>query len=426
MADRAIPGRPTHEWTLPRLGLLVGILAGTAVPAYFLLVAQRAPLAWDFRAYRFAARLALRGQGFVGVSPPVGAGEFVYPPITIVAFYPFAALPWEVAYLLQVAGSLGMAVGCGLLMVRYLEAQRVGLRTTDRMLVVGFCSTSTYPLVVYGQGQVDFLVLLGLTVAYLAHRAERELLSGAALGVATVFKLFPLVVGVWYLRHRAWRAVAGLVATCTATLAAGVALFGVDMHRSYLRFLLTERSRVDEFEAGMSPDFSGLTLSRPLSNLLPSVDPALYTPIAVLLLLPVVGLVYTRLYTETDRLVAYLGTIVAMLVVSPATNAHHVVYLYFPLVPLLYCIDDPGVTRTFVAGMVVLSVPFRPRHLTRVLSVLGAPSDTVEAVRHGVRPALSVASVPLVGLAVVLWGCLLHRYRSHRRRSAVEVQSASD
>jgi len=416
MADRATPGRPTREWTLPRLGLLVGILAGTAVPAYFLLVARRAPLAWDFRAYRFAAGLARRGRSFVGVSPPVGAGEFVYPPVTVLAFYPFAALPWEAAYLLQGAGSLGMAVAGGLLMVRYLEDQRVGLRTVDSLLVVGFCSASTYPLVVYGQGQVDFLVLLGLTVTYLAHRAGREVLSGAALGVATAFKLFPVVLGLWYLRHRAWRAVAGLVATCTATLAAGVALFGLEMHRTYLRFLLTERSRVDEFEAGMSPDFSGLTLSRPLSNLLPSVDPVLYTPIAVLLLLPVIGLVYARLHTETDRLVAYLATIVAMLVVSPATNAHHVLYLYFPLVPLLYCVDDPAVTRTFAAGMVVLSVPFRPRHLTEALSTLGVPSGAVATVRNVVRPALSVASVPLVGLAVVLLGCVLYRCRCFRRR----------
>lgn len=411
---------------LVRVGLLVGMLAGSAVPLYFFLIAETIPLAWDFRAYRFAASLVQHGNEFIGVTPPVGAGEFVYPPITVFAFYPFAALPWSVAYLIQVAVSGCTAVCCGLLVVHHLQEQNVSLTGYDRKLIVGFCALSTYPLVVYGQGQVDFLVVLALIATYVLYQHDRPVLSGVALGVASIFKLFPLFIGLWYLRHRAWRAIVGLGGTCATAFAASVGVFGIDLHRQYLQFLLAERSRVDQFETGMSADFSGLTLSRPLSGLFPQLDPALYTPIAAALLLPVVALLYTRLRSETDRLIAYLATLIAMLLVSPATNVHHVIYLYFPLVPLLYCTDDRQITRLFTVGLVILSLPFQPGHIAQTFALLGFPAEVVAAVVAIVRPVLTIASVPLFGLVIILAGCVAYKYRTLRERPSVEPPVASD
>lgn len=58
-----------------RAVLLAGVVDGTAVPVYYLLLADVTPLAWDFRAYRHAADLFVRSEPFVGAEPPVGGGE---------------------------------------------------------------------------------------------------------------------------------------------------------------------------------------------------------------------------------------------------------------------------------------------------------------------------------------------------------------
>ncbi|WP_168219905.1 glycosyltransferase family 87 protein [Salarchaeum sp. JOR-1] len=395
-----------------RAVLAFGVLVGSLVPAYFFLLADTTPFAWDFRAYHHAAALALDGQPFVGVSPPVGGGEWVYPPITVAAFYAYTLVSWSVAYLVHAAASIVAGLACAHFVLGDLRNRGVTLSRTDTALVAAFFTLSTYPMVVLGQGQLGLFVLLALLGAYRALNAGRQRTAGGLLALASAFKLFPLFLLVWFARRRAWRAIAWCLGTVTALCAAGVAAFGWSLHAEYVRFILFERSRVSELAAGMSPNVSALTLQRPLAALLPDVEPVVYTVLAAALLLPVLGIVYTHVGTQRDRAVAYLATLVVLLLVSPASNVHHVLYVYVPLVALLYTVGDPVVRACFLTGTTLLLAPVQPAILADVLSAAGAPASgtaTVVAASHAV---LSVGSLALYGLLVVLGGCVVHAARS--------------
>jgi hypothetical protein len=420
-----------------RGALLVGVVAGLLVPAYFLGVAETSHLAWDFRAYYAAASAALVGDGFVGVGTVNPGVSYVYPPIAVVLFLPQAAVGdlWA-GYLLQTAVGSAAAVGVGLLVVSTVERRR-SLSTVDRVLVVGFCLGSAPTAAALGLGQVDTLVALALAGAFVAVERDHEVVAGVALAGAALVKVFPAVLGLWLVRRRAWRGVGAAVATGVAGLVAGALWFGLDAYRRYLT-VLAGRSRVADFAAGVSPDFFAMTLYRPLSHALPGVDPAVYGPVAALVLAGPVWLVATSETTLTDRLRTYLVGVVAVLLVSPASNSVYVVYVFFPLLCLAYLDPSlaPGASESragpsghdpeparrgggrlgralFVLGLVAVAVPVQPAQVGGALSALGAPEPATAAVLGVLRPALSVVSVPLVGLVAVLCWCVL---RAGRRR----------
>lgn len=418
---RSLSRRP-RRWTprreYRRATLLWSAACGLLVPVYFLGIADVSHLAWDFRAYHAAAEAALRGDPFVGIDTGLPGVRYVYPPISVALFLPQAAVGgWRLAFALQTAVNVAAALGVAAMVVRTVERRRGRLPAVDRLLVAGFCFGSAPAVAVLGQGQVDTLIALALAGAFVAVERDRPVVAGATLAGAALVKVFPAALGLWLVWRRAWRALAAAVATGVAGLAAGALWFGLDAYRRYFG-VLAGRSRVAEFAGTVSPNFFSMSLSRPLSQLLPGIDPQLYVPLSLLALLPVAGLVARRERTFADRLATYLVAITVVLLVSPASNALYVVYVYFPLLCLLY-LDATGRGQSLLlAGTAAVALPVQPAHVGDILAAAGVPAPVSAHVLAVVRPVLTVASVPLVGLLAVLAWCALRAARSHSHTTA--------
>lgn len=415
--------RPPHEDAqFVRAVLLVGIAAGLALPVYFFRFASTTPLAWDFLAYLHGVDLFLAGEPFVGASPEVGNGQYVYPPIVVTLFAPYAlAESWATAFLVQSALNLLLGLVLAALIVRVVE-DRLDRRLPriDRGLIVAFCLASTYPMIALGQGQVDHVVAVALVAGFLWVERDQDVKSGLAFAFAAVLKLFPALVGLWLLHRRASRSIATATTAGVSTLGASLLLFGVDTHVRYVKFILTERSRVRQFEGTMDPNFMALTLNRPLSMLLPELDPRLYTAIAALLFLPVLWVLYGRSRTFEDRLVSFLGTLIAILLVSPASNLNHALYLYFPILTLSYVLDHGPSRRLLLSGLLVMSVPVQPAQFRRLSQIAGLSPDAQATLTSGIEPALTFASVTLYGLVIVVAGCLARAIRAGQDRPTAD------
>jgi hypothetical protein len=382
--------------------LLACLAVGLLVPVYFFVLADVSHFGWDFHAYYAAAEAALDGEAFVGIDTGIPGVSYVYPPIAVAVFLPQAAAGgWTVAFALQTLLNVCTALALAALTLRTVESRRGRLPTVDRALVAGFWLLSAPAVAVLGQGQVDMLIALALVGAFLALERGREGLAGVALGCAALVKVFPAVLGLWLLRRRAWRAVGASVATGIAGLALGWLWFGLDAYRRYLG-VLAGRSRVGEFAGTVSPNFFAMSLYRPLSQLLPDVDPNLYAPLAVLAVAPAVALVASRDRGFTDRLATFLVAVAAMLLVSPASNALYVVYVYFPLLCLLYLRPASRWRPMLLAGTVAIAVPLQPAQVGAALAVAGVPDPISAGLLFVVGEALTVASLPLLGLLAVL------------------------
>lgn len=407
MAGERTPSR----W--PIRGLLgLGVFVGVVLAAYFLVPSSvqpaHRPLGRDFYIYYASAGAFLRGEPFVGYTAAFGGRElsYVYPPITILPFVPYALLPgWSAAFVVHALLDAGAMLGVAALVVRTVERNRGPLPTVDRLLIGGFCLARAFSMMAIGLGQIDPLIALGLAGAFVAVETDREPLAGAAVALAGVFKLVPGLVGLWLLYRRAWRAVEVAVGVGLASLAASLLLFGVDAHLAFIRHVLTVRSRLVAFgSSGGGIEFS-VTLAQPLAFLFPGLDPAFYPLVAAALLAPVLVALYRRDGDVVDRLVAFLGTLSAVLLVSPASNFTWVVYLYFPLLSLLYLLEDRAARRVLLAGLALLSVPLQRYQPRAVAALSGHEGAYAATVGPAVEAVLAFGTVPLYGIVLLLVGC---------------------
>lgn len=409
-----------------RLVLIIAAGIGLLVPAYFLGLAETPHFAWDFRAYYTAADAALADRPFVGIETRFPGVRFVYPPISVAMFLPHAALGgWKLAFVAQTVLNVIAASVLAILVIRTIEDRRGQLHPWDRIAISAFCLLSAPVMAVYGQGQVDLLIALAVAGAFMAVERGHESAAGGLLGGAALVKVFPAVLGIWLLWRRSYRAVASAIITGFTGLGVGALWFGPG---AYLRYLtvLSERSRVAEFAQTMSPNFFAMSLYRPFSQLIPGVDPSLYAPLAILALIPTAGLVARQSQDFTGRLATYLVALVGMLLASPASNALYVIYVYYPVLTLLY-LTPPRLGRSLLlAGTAAIAIPVQPAQIADVFAVAGVPPVLQAPLLTTIRAILTVASVPLIGLIAILTWCSLRVGIRRRRESRTVHPTGAD
>ena len=139
------------------------------------------PLA-DVRAYYDAGARLNAGQPlYVPVSSTNEPGSYHYPPLVAIMFRPLALLPYEVAALIWTAVIVGATI---------LTIVRLGIRRPV-FLVVGWLFLPLMWTVAIGQAQA--LVTLLLTIG-----------SPWAVALAANFKVFPILVAVYWIGRREW------------------------------------------------------------------------------------------------------------------------------------------------------------------------------------------------------------------------------
>lgn len=414
-------GRTSDDRALTAV-LLLGIASGIAMPTFFFTLGSVTPLAWDFAAYLAAARAFLAGSSFVGIPGLFGEGEYVYPPIVVLVFVPYALVgSWQTAFVIHSAINLLLLGVLARLIIRELAVLDVATSRTSRWLVGAVCVASLYPMISLGQGQVDPLVAVLLALTFLAIEDDRLHRAGGILALAAVIKLIPVAVCLWFVRMRAYAALGTTVLVGGCAALASIMTFGVATHRTYIEVILTDRSRVDAFASGMSPDVATMTLARPLAVIVPEVSTLVYPAISVLLVAPFISYAYTGVSTRIDRHLAFLVTILAVLLASPATHINHLLYLYFPLLVLVFALPASRGRSLLLTGTAVLFIPLQPGLLIDLVVGIGAPASVVVAIDTIVTPSLTVVSIPLIGGLVLLCGCtMVVRERSRAATPAVQ------
>jgi len=420
---------PPHRGA--RLVLAAGVLAGFVYLGHKL-TTEAWMVGIDFRVYRAAAELIMSTGRVYGASQiGIPGMTYRYPPVVLLGFAPSVLVPWEVGYTLHTVVVLAASLGLALLLVRYVTRRGVELTWLDRGLVAAFvvCSAHAMPSIVFGQ--VNHFVALGLAAGFVWLERGRQTRAGAAFGLAALPKVFPAAVGVWLLRRRAYRAVASALATGVGLLGLGLVVFGPDVSRRWVTEELLVRVRPELFAGGLPPSSHLLTVRRPLSVLFPTVDPTLYSLGALALLAPVLGYLLLDVGTDSEggatapesgsggtagddgglaRPIAIFGTVASILLFFPISPLY-VVYLYFPLVALLYLFEGPG-RSLFLAGAFLLNFPAHRNDLALVLSETPPGGVVDSAVLAVLGPVFTLGSPMLYGFVLMLAGCVRWRYRA--------------
>jgi len=377
----------------------------------------------DYEVYHVAARAARDGADFYAVSPDGSQFRYLYPPVTVFAFFPSTfADSWWPGFLLLTTLSLAASAVAARELCRYVAGLGYDTGRLDAAFVFGFLAVSSHSAPSLAYGQVNHLLVAAFVVGLVrlaedrdqnrdrnrGQDRDRQSRAGALLALPAFVKLFPGAVGLYLLRRREWRAIAAAVGTAIALTAVGVLTFGVDTYRTYVVDAVLARRDVDAFVGGLSPSQAVVTLRRPLSVAFPGVDPTWYAVGAAALLAPVLAALYWRPDSRTDWHVALHATLVAMLLWFPSLLVY---YAYLTPTLVVCCYDLPaGRGRSlFIAGALLANLSVSYRGVSEALRTLPVSAGSADFLRELLRPVMTVGTPVLYGCLLMLAGCVMYR-----------------
>jgi alpha-1,2-mannosyltransferase len=305
------------------------VLVGVAVVIYALVVDQGVQHHQDFGAYLNAARDIVHGQplyaAFLHHPFPDATlrPAYIYPPSFALLIAPLGLLPDAAAALLWIALEQLALVVAIVIIVRWLRPTRWAVAA---LLVA---TLSFYPLWVdVAQGQANLLVLLLVTVGIVGILRERPAF-GAAIGVAAALKLTPLILVVWLLLDRRYRAAAFVLGGFAVLTTAGALLRFQDTI-AYFGQVLPALASGTAFYANQSlAGVLGRTLSaNPYTQ--PWIDLPWVPLLVIAAALTVIGWWWwqTRRHSAEARGVAFIPLLPLL---SSVTWTHHLV-IVLPLI----------------------------------------------------------------------------------------------
>jgi alpha-1,2-mannosyltransferase len=327
-AARATPDLPTVVRVRPAF-VTQAVLVGVAVVIYALVVNQGVFHHQDFGAYLTAARDIVQGQplyaAFLHYPFPDATLRpvYIYPPSFALLIAPLGWLPDGAAATIWIAIQQAALVGAIAVVLRWLRPTRWAVAG---LLVA---TLTFYPLWVDAvQGQANLLVLLLVTVGIVGVLSGRPAL-GLAIGVAAALKLTPLILVVWLLLDRRFRA-AGFVLGGFALLTFAGALLRFQDTVAYFGQVLPALASGTAFYANQS--LAGMFDRTLHAN--PYTQSWINLPWVSLLLIPAgVALIgwwwwQTRRHSAPSRAVAFIPLVPLL---SSVTWTHHLV-IVLPLI----------------------------------------------------------------------------------------------
>lgn len=160
------------------------------------------------------------------------------PPTLILSLVPFTTLKP------LAAKRVWLLLNLFFLVVSLWMLHRVTSLTWRRLsLIALLCILPLHMDFLFGRHYV--LILMLICGAYYASSLDRQRTSGALLGAAAAMKLFPALFVMLFIWRRSWRAVAGMLLSAAAITTLSLLTFGVEVHRIFLREVLSQASRGD-------------------------------------------------------------------------------------------------------------------------------------------------------------------------------------
>jgi len=397
--------RRTLSW-IERVALLIAV-------AYLGL--HTVPRAWsklntDFPNYYLTARLAREGYDTSRVDEWIwlqrekdhrsldisAVGMIPITPFSTLVIWPLTALPALAAKHVWTIANLAL-----LLPLCWFIHSLTGLSYRRIALVLAF----SFPLQVnllYGQFYILILVLI--VAACWCYVKERYVLSGALIAVAAACKVFPVLLVVLFLQRRNWRALAAFAASGIGTAALSIAVFGWNLHRTYLYQVLPWALHGEAMPpyipsaASISGILHDLLLPEPQWNPHPwHNSPLLYAllqpALPMLLLAPAILLIQRNDRTPGRIVLEWIGLLTASLAISTIPASYNFVLMVFPVCALAALLIERGMKGWLIALIVAyLGIGFPMR----------APGQSMGPAILFFIPRLFLMVAVLVGIYLLL------------------------
>jgi alpha-1,2-mannosyltransferase len=323
----------------------LGVFAAASVLGSLDLLLNQNRVSPDFKSYYAAFRAAAERRSFYAADElravareaeiPGRTFPYLYPPFFAYAAQPLAGLKLQRA---QWLWSLASAVAMGLVAMLAVLTSEWPSRTEpagDRIVPLS-CLALLLLLLFPVQnnlmlGQINILVLVFVTWAFYAAAREHDLLAGASLGVAAMIKLSPAILICLFLAQRRVRTLAGMALSALACVGISLALGAASAWAEYPAFVLERMSSAEIPALSRVDVLWNFSLKACSMRLLPE-SPTLAPLLANAGAFGILGvLIYaaakTREISGSIEVLA-LGFLALMVMASPLSYVHHVIFLF--------------------------------------------------------------------------------------------------
>jgi hypothetical protein len=318
-------------------------------------------------------------------------------PFSTLAMWPLTGLSPLAAKHAWILANLALLIPLG-----WLLRSITGLSYRRIALVFALC----FPLhrnLLFGQ---FYIVLLLLIVgACWAYQRGLHALAGALMAIAAACKIFPVVLFVFFLRRGSWRALIAGAATGAVALAVSVAVFGWNLHRTYLHQILPWSLHGEGLppyataSASISSVLHYLFLAEPQWNPHPWHNSplcyALLQPtLQMLALAPAVLLIRRSDRTPGRIALEWSALITASLAISTSPASYHFVLMVLPLCVLAALL----LKRKWYGWLAILLVVY-----IGICLPIASPTRRMGPAILLYVPRLPLMLALLVGIYVLLW-----------------------
>ncbi|WP_437277133.1 glycosyltransferase family 87 protein [Sorangium sp. So ce375] len=396
-------------------------------------IVLKQPVAVDFKSFYAAAVAASRGLDVYDVKvleaiatemrlPRGPTYPYLYPPFFAHAFSWLARLRPSAAQQVWstiAVCSYGLAATFAVAAIRRATPPALGAvrRPAIPTLLIAFIAFLAWTLNLrncVGMGQINPLVLLFICAALALSISRKDAAAGLALAVAAGIKVTPVLLAIPWVIERRFRALTGLAAGLVALVLLSLPFGAAPAWIEFLRRLprMSHGAKIPGlFDPGTTPNFSVAGFyARLFGEHATAIKVASW--ITLLLLLGGVLALGGRSPSPSRSLRMLLPLLVTMIVASPFTYVHHVLFL-FPAA--LYALDRAAKQeRSVEMGALVVLLPLATVDFPYIYSRFKGP-----------LPQLALSMNLYVLLAIYALGMLMLWQERREEATAREALAAA-
>ena len=198
----------------------------------------------DFAAYYTGAKLILNGKSPYDATARVQEAQsldlredrpYIYLPPLAIVIIPLALLPPQPATLTWFWMNVGLLIVSTGLVISMLELHKI--RVYAVAVLIG--ALAFYPAIFSTfMGQANTLILALIVLAWYLSKRGREPLAGATLALASVIKIFPFCIALYFLWKGKYRIFLCTLATLILLVGCSAAVVGPEAYGTYLYSVL--------------------------------------------------------------------------------------------------------------------------------------------------------------------------------------------
>lgn len=297
----------------------------------------------DFTVYFNAAVTALaHGNVYSIEKTAVQAIPFNYPPTSLLFFLAFTFFPKTITACVFLLSSIASLLVTVWLLTGMLFTKTKRLTA---FLLFSSCFIQYFPTkFTLTLGQINVIIVLLLTAAFYFFRKNKDILSGILLGIATLIKIFPCFLLLFFIKEKKWKIIVSFIFTVLLGLGLTLLFFTPTLVSSYFTSIGGNLFLRGGETSYFDQSFNSFLLR-------------LYVPSDVRLLLRffVTGTSVFFFLKTKNTLLSYFGLIFSVLLFLPSFSWFHHYVILIPLLIILWAMTTRAIEKVVLVLVYLLT-----------------------------------------------------------------------